>query len=148
MNRLADTAAQSVAVLQLKLVDSVIGAIGAADANSWATRVGGNDSALSPVQPRPRLHLAAVYEPSKHRSPSPVYHPGRHRDVSAWRHPCVPVCDLDPIKPSVPDATKHRIEPPWDCLRWPQPLPLRQPVKKYAHRTDVTANGAILDIFL
>jgi hypothetical protein len=151
-----------VATSDLQLVQDVIGAIRAADANEQAANAG----RIPPIPPTP---APAQPAPSNSRSCdsvccgvgnenrravdlSPCYKPDR---VSRWTLPhakprlALEVCaQRAAVAPVADHPTKSPIQPPWAVLPWQQPPKQIVQVKVIHRHTDIVTKGSLIDVFI
>jgi hypothetical protein len=159
---LASVASLAVAELDLQLVQSLVGAIRAADAAALA----GGYSALSP---HPALPVRSFTDPEPqvgwqsreraHRSPCCYERPRRF--------PCD--CEPKPMLHALPrlaltaakedeglsgcGSTSRRekaspIQPPWEVRAWQEPVKPPTRIKVIQYRTDILSKGSLIDMFI
>lgn len=149
VSAIADTATLAVSVLDLKLVQDVIGAIRAADAVTAAE----NNNPLTPLptieSPR-HIFPDPIYEHRRHIHPEPVYarrpivhpapydqRPGRPRlALEPDRVHSAAPCNVSPIKPPLP-ALAARV-----------PASSVVKMKRVVVRTDILSKGSLIDMFI
>jgi hypothetical protein len=137
-----DVAALAVATADLKLVESVIKAMRAADRES---RRGGVLAPEADILPRRHLTPDAEYLPRRAIHPTPRYlsrsviHP-----TPKIQSECAPV----PECPKLPSPAPSPIQPPWKQRVWQTPIPPRATLKVVEYRTDIPNKGSLLDVFI
>jgi hypothetical protein len=132
-----------VASLDLQLVQSLLGAIRAADRHSAAQL----PVAVSPVDsycPRPVLHPTPRYLPRPVLHPTPRYMP---RPVIHPRPRVEPSCSAPCPKASVPHITAGP-QPPWKILPWQEPAAPPNVIKITVRPPDMLTMGNLIDLFL
>lgn len=144
MSSLSSQAALIVAGFDLFAVQSVLGAIRAADLSGRHgsdSITGGTPEILPrPVEhPTPRIEPRTVYHPTPTYLPRPVLHPTPRLALE-------PLCSTE--VPLPPHRTECPIQPPWKVMPWenlPQP---HQTIKVHRYHTDVATKGMLLDLFV
>jgi hypothetical protein len=140
-----------VATFQLLEVQSVLGAIHRADAESAADRVTGSGYWPYPAAVYEPLRYAAcrpaVYECCRHICPPPIY-----------KDPCVihtqprveqqMLCCLDNHSTPPAPSSDDPFQPPWKVVPWEIPPQPRQTIKIHPPHTDVNHRGMLLDLFV
>ena len=146
MSSLASNVSLIVATLDLKVVQSVIGAIKKADAASTLSNGPLHLGPAAVYEPRQHLHPETkiesrhVIHPESRYENRPVHHPVEARNseglYSTSTTP-VPSC-----------GHKSPIEPPWKTLPWPQTVHVTSKVKLWVHRSDLQSKGSLIDCMM
>jgi hypothetical protein len=131
------------ATLQLQLVQSVLGAIRAADRQGAARfacpEQPGDRFCREVVTPEPRFLPRPVIHPTPRYLPRPVIHP-----TPRIEEPCVPPpCH----KAKVPHITAGP-QPPWKTLPWQEPAASPHVIKMIVRAPDTVTKGTLVDLFL
>ncbi len=134
-----------VASLDLQMVQSLLGAIRAADRHS-ATQLPVAVSRVDSYCPRPALHLTPRYLPRPVLHPTPRYLP---RPVIHPRPRVEPPCCAPPPCPkaSVPHIAAGP-QPPWKILPWQEPAAAPNVIKITVRPPDMLTKGNLIDLFL
>jgi hypothetical protein len=135
------------ATLDLKMVQSVIAAMRAADRASDRCEPCGTFDSIAPRNDCRRFHL----HPTPFIEPRPVLHPTPRILPRPVLHP-QPRVELQP-PPVAPDphchsSCKSPFPPPWKVLPWKIPIPPPVQIKQVIHRTDVKNKGSLIDMFI
>lgn len=144
---LAASASLIVATLDLKMVQSVIGAMRAADKASHHCGPCGRFDAIENqvicrrfrLHPTPVIEPRQVIHPTPRILPRPVIHPQPR--VEPQPPPCEPELHCH-------EAPKCLPPPPWKVLPWKIPIPPPVQIKRVIHRTDVKHKGSLIDLFI
>ncbi|MGD0139216.1 MAG: hypothetical protein ABSD28_10085 [Tepidisphaeraceae bacterium] len=133
-----------VASLDLQMVQSLLGAIRAADRHG----AGQLPVAVSPIDsycrrpvihPQPRYLPRPVLHPTPRYLPRPVIHPQPRVEPPCSSPPCP--------KSSVPHITAGP-QPPWKILPWQEPAAAPNVIKIIMRPPDIVTKGNLLDLFL
>ena len=132
--------------MDLKMVQSVIGAMSAADRASGRCGPCGDfflrdDRALCPrfrFHPTPRIEPRPVIDPAPRILPRMTVHPQSR--VEPQPAPVEPENHCRPHKSPFPA--------PWKILPWKTPVPPPVQIKRVIHRTDVKHKGSLIDMFI
>jgi hypothetical protein len=135
-----------VATLQLELVQSLVGAIRKADAESAAQLSAGRALAEGrdrycpgPITPGPRYLPRPVIHPTPRYLPRPVIHP-TPRVAPQCPPPSCPRVKAPEITPAPP--------PPWKILPGQEPALPPNVIKIFIRQPDIVGKGALIDLFL
>lgn len=131
------------AVMDLKAVQLIRGAMAAADGQGGA---GGMGAAARPVDrfeprkvihPTPRIEPRRVFHPTPRYEARPVLHPmPRVEPVEVPAEPTKPTSCISPATP-----------PPWAEPTWKHPVEPAPTVKINQYHTDIQNKGSLLDLF-
>jgi hypothetical protein len=142
------TASLIVATLGLKEVQSVIGAIRAADAESYKNSLPFSIAPTPP--PREVIHLDPRYEPRRVIHLYPLYAPRQIIHLSPRiedENPCC-TCQSGANPVVVHDVPEELpLQPPWKTLPWENPAPPAPKVKLTLYHPDIIHKGFLLDYF-
>jgi len=133
-----------VASLDLQLVQSLLGAMRAADRHC----AGQLPVAISPIDsycPRPVIHPQPRYLPRPVLHPTPRYlpRPVLHPQPRVEPQCCPPPCP----KAGVPHITAGP-QPPWKILPWQEPAAAPNVIKITIRPPDTMTKGNLIDLFL
>jgi len=154
---LAATASLAIASLDLLLVQDLIGAIRAADAE---TAQSASSSPLSPVPaPAPRQQVCCdpICEPAA--APQRVVHPSPCYELRFQPQPMLHALPRLALSPATGIGyatgceaggreTKSPVQPPWAVQRWQESVKPAAQVKVVVFRTDILSKGSLIDMFI
>jgi len=146
----AGAASLIAATLDLKMVQSVIGAMRAADRASARCGHFGPCGQFDAIEnqricrrfilhPTPRIEPRPVIHPTPRILPRPVIHPQPR--VEPQPPPVAPDFHCRPSKICP-------FPPPWKILPWKMPIPPHVQIKRVVHHTDVKNKGSLIDMFI
>jgi hypothetical protein len=149
VSAIASSASLIVALSDLKLVQSVIGAMRAADRNvaaeaSSTVTAGTPAATYTPAQ----THLSPVVEPRQHIYSLPVIEPrttihvAPRIELTPAPTPAPCPCDSHPRK------TEPTFQPPWHVLPWPQHDNEVRRIKSVVAPPDILVKGLLIDLFV
>lgn len=135
-----------VAMMDLKLVQLLRGAMNAADAGAGKCASAhplGPDPNCAHIGPRPQVH------PTPHFNPRPVIQPAARFEPRPVIHPKpieAPPAVCPPVLPEVPHVKQFHRQAPWQVLPWERsPQPIIQ-VKVHKPEPDIVRKGSLLNI--
>jgi hypothetical protein len=140
---IATRAALITATMDLKLVQSLVGAMRAVDGNPFChgplERMAARAEARLRLHPTPRIEPRVVYHPQPRFEPRFTVHP---QPRLAEQPPTAPV------EPEQPCRLHSPIQPPWKVRVWEIPVQPAPKIKVVIHRTDVIHKGTLIDLFI